>query len=216
MPTMDRIRDRGRRQARALGRALAQELLEARLAARVSQTVVAQAAGLCQSRISRTERAERPMPRLDELAQHCAALGLALSARPYPEGSPVRDAGQLRLIGRLRQLLSAGFRWRTEVPVGDDGDLRAWDVVLDGPGVVAIDAETRLRDVQSLQRRTELKWRDSGVPCVVLLVASTHHNRAVLREHRAVLASTFPLDTREVLAALRAGRTPAANGIVVL
>jgi hypothetical protein len=156
------------------------------------------------------------MPRLDELTRHCAALGLRLSLRAYPDGSPVRDAAQLRLLERLRPLVAGRFGWRTEVPVGAVGDLRAWDVVFDGPERVAIDAETKLRDMQALQRRVELKWRDSGVPIVVLLVASTHHNRAVLREHRESLRSTFPLDSREVLAALRAGRAPAANGIALL
>jgi len=195
---------------------MAQELREARLLAGVSQTRIALAADLRQSRVSRTERGDGPMPRLDELARHCAAVGLRLSLRAYPDASPVRDAAQLRLLERLRPLVAGRFRWRTEVPVAEGGDLRAWDVMLDGPARIAIDAETKLRDIQALQRRVELKWRDSGVPCVVLLVAATHHNRAVLREHRSALASTFPLDTRETLARLREGRAPAANGIVLL
>ena len=51
---------------------------------------------------------------------------------------------------------------------------------------------------------------------IVLLLADTRHNRRVLREHREALRSTFPLDTRAVMAALRAGELPSANGIVVL
>jgi hypothetical protein len=156
------------------------------------------------------------VPRLDELAQHCAALGLRLSLRVYPDGSPVRDAAQLRLLERFRPIVASHFRWRSEVPVAGHDDLRAWDVVLDGPALIAVDAETRLRDVQAVQRRIELKRRDSGLPLVILLVASTHHNRSVLREYRAALASTFPLDTRVVLAALRAGRAPDGSGIVLL
>ena len=104
------------------------------------------------------------------------------------------------------------------MPVAGPGDLRAWDAVLDGPARIGIDAETRLHDVQQVQRRTELKRRDSGVPHrPVLLVTSTHHNRRVLREHRAALASTFPSDTGRghgVLCALAAA--PPGNGIVVL
>ena len=95
------------------------------------------------------------------------------------------------------------------------GDPRAWDVVLDGPGTIGIDAETRLRDVQAIQRRSELKWRDAGLDRLVLLIAATHHNRVVIREHRAALASTFPADTAEVMTALRRGQLPARNGIVV-
>jgi transcriptional regulator with XRE-family HTH domain len=216
MATMDRARDRGDRHARKLAAMVAQELRETRLSAGVSQAQVAQVAGLPQSRVSRTERIDGPAPRLDELARHCAVLGLSLSLRMYPEASSVRDAGQLRLLERLRAVVSSEFRWRTEVLVAGHGDLRAWDAFLDGPAEVAIDAETRLHDIQALQRRTELKLRDSGVACVVLAVAGTEHNRAVLKEHRAALASTLPLDTREVLAALRSGRAPAASGIVLL
>ena len=87
---------------------------------------------------------------------------------------------------------------------------------LDGPGAVAIDAETRLRDMRSLQRRLELKWRVSGAPRLVLVALDSGHNRSVIREHRAALASTLPLDTQEVLAALRSGDAPRANGIAFM
>jgi transcriptional regulator with XRE-family HTH domain len=216
VPSVERIRAKGAHQARSIAISIAQELRDARIAAGLSQDQLASAAGLRQSRISRTERAELPTARLDELVRHCVALGLRLSVRPYPAGTPVRDAAQLRLLARFRGMLDASYTWRSEVPVGGKGDLRAWDALLEGPGVVAIDAETRLRDMQALQRRTELKQRDSGVPCVVLLVADTHHNRAVLRDHRPVLASTFPLDTRAVMSALRAGRVPSASGIAII
>ena len=199
-----------------MARSVACELLEARLAAGVSQMQVARAAGLAQSRISRTERAAVPHARLDELSRQCAVLGLKLTLRAYPEGVPVRDAAQLRLLLRLRAVVSERFGWRSEVPVAGQGDLRAWDVVLEGPGLLAIDAETRLRDIQALQRRLELKWRDGGMPRLVLVVAATHHNRAVLREHGASLASTLPLDPRRTLAALRAGQVPPENGIMLL
>jgi transcriptional regulator with XRE-family HTH domain len=213
MGTRESARDRGQRQARALVYSIGQELRQARIAAGLSQAHVARAAGLWQSRISKTERAEPPFARVDELALHCAALGYRLASKAYPEGSPVRDAPQLDLISGLRAIVSNVFRWRTEVGLDIPGDRRAWDVWLDGPGVVAIDAETRIGDMQSLQRKLELKLRDSGSPRLVLVVSDTQHNRRVIREHRAALASTLPLDTREVLAALRQGEVPRANGI---
>jgi len=216
MPTTERARDRGRRQASSALLALAAELRDARRAAGLSQGHVARIAGLNQSRVSRTERAQRLPPRLDELAMHCAALGLRLSVRAYPEGTPARDGGQLRLLERFRSEVHPGIAWRTEVPVGGPGDLRAWDAVLDAGVPIGIDAETRLHDIQALQRRLELKRRDSGIPRVVLVVASTRHDRTILREHRAALASTFPLDTAVVMAALRAGEAPPENGIVVI
>ncbi|MEA2025554.1 MAG: hypothetical protein U9O18_02575 [Chloroflexota bacterium] len=181
-----------------------------------NQDHVAQVAGLSQSRISRTERADRLPARIDELAAHCAVLGLRLSLKAYPDGSPVRDAAQLRLIERFREPLDPQFLWRTEVLIGGEGDLRAWDIQLGGPGSIGIDAETRLHDIQALQRRFETKWRDSGVDRLVLLVASSRHNRRVLAEHRDALLSTFPADTPEIMAALRRGRLPGSNGIVIL
>ena len=195
---------------------LGAELREARVAAGVSQAHVASVAGLTQSRVSRTETGQRLPPRLDELGRHCSALGLRLSLKAYPEGLAVRDAAQLDLLKRLRGRLGAGLGWKTEVLVGDYGDLRAWDAVIIGPTSVGVDAETWLRDIQAIQRRTEAKWRDSAVEQAVLLVAATRHNRAVLREYRHALVSTFPLSSEAVMHELQAGRIPQANGIVLL
>jgi transcriptional regulator with XRE-family HTH domain len=216
MPPTERARDRGRRTARHLISELANELREARLAAGLSQRSVAQAAGLTQSRISQTELARRPGLRFDEACRHAAVLGLRLSTKTYPEGTPVRDGPQLRLLERLHVQIHGALGWRTEVLVGGFGDQRAWDAVIDGQGSVGVDAETRLRDIQATQRRCEAKWRDSGVDRIVLLVAATTHNRTVLRAHRMALWSTFPADTAEVMRALRKGELPPRNGIVIL
>jgi transcriptional regulator with XRE-family HTH domain len=215
MAASDRVRDRGLRQGRWIRQAIGRELRDARLAAGLSQRRVAHAAGLSQPRVSRIEQAVDTPARVDELAMMCAALGMRLSVKAYPEGQPVRDAAQLRLLERFRARLGSRFRWLSEAPIGGFGDLRAWDIRLDGSGSIGIDAETRLHDIQALQRRCETKWRDSGVDRIVLLVARTHHNGAVLRTHRDALASTFPADTSETMAALRRGRLPDRNGIVV-
>ena len=166
--------------------------------------------------ISRIERNARPRLTIDEASVVCAVLGLHLHVKAYPAGSPVRDAAQLRVATRLRPHVSERFIWRTEVAVGGHGDLRAWDVHLSGPARIGIDIETRLHDMQALQRRLELKLRDSDVDLVVLVVAGTRHNRRVVREHRAALLSTLPLDTAEVLAALRSGEAPRASGLVLI
>jgi hypothetical protein len=65
-------------------------------------------------------------------------------------------------------------------------------------------------------RRCALKMRDGGIRIVILLVADTIANRRMLALHREDLRTNFPLDTREVLLKLAAGKPPAASGIVVL
>ena len=103
------------------------------------------------------------------------------------------------------------------MPVDRAGDSRAWDAVLRGAGVrIAVEAETRPRDVQELDRRIQLKLRDSLIDRVILLVAATRSNRAVLREMRAALAATYPIPGPRALAALEAGRDPGGNAIIAL
>jgi len=107
--------------------------------------------------------------------------------------------------------------WRFEVPLGRPGDQRAWDaVLLVGAAELAVEAETRPRDVQALQRRVALKRRDDpSVSGVVLLLADTRHNRQLLRGHGEVLRADFPLEAHEVLRALSDGRDPGGSGIVL-
>ena len=82
--------------------------------------------------------------------------------------------------------------------------------------LVVFEAESRLRDAQALDRRCQTKLRDGAADVLVLLVNDTAHNRAFLAEHREALRSTFPLDGRQVLRALRAGRTPEGNGLLLI
>jgi hypothetical protein len=56
----------------------------------------------------------------------------------------------------------------------------------------------------------------AGVTRVILLVADTALDRDVLRAHRELLRDRYPLDSREILAALRVGRCPDRGGILVL
>ena len=96
------------------------------------------------------------------------------------------------------------------------GDLRSADVVIDGPSVdEMVEAETRLNDLQALERRVRIKQRDLGVRRVILLVADTRHNRSVLSAHPEVV-ERFPVSTRACLAALRLGRDPGGDAIVLL
>jgi hypothetical protein len=146
-----------------------------------------------------------------------AMLGLDIPLRAYPNGDAVRDAAQLALLARFRAQLPANVRHRTEVPLGIGGDRRAWDEVVQAVDwSLAVEAETRIRDVQALNRRIALKCRDGGVDRVLLLVADTRHNRHVLRLAADEFAAAFPIRGRDALEALLAGRRPAGSSVVLL
>lgn len=217
MATRERRVDRAREQAARIIRTTAAEIRQTRRGSALSIRAVASSVGLSESTFGRIERSELPNVTVVQLATACAAVGLRFSARAYPDGDPIRDAGQIKLLERFRRQLPSSIAWRTEVPVPIQGDLRAWDGHCRfGRVVVGVEAETRLVDIQAVDRRIGLKARDAGIAIVILLVADTVTNRRRLAEHREALRASFPLDTRAVLAAVRAGRPPHAGGIVVL
>jgi hypothetical protein len=153
------------------------------------------------------------------LARLLAVVGLDLSARAFPVGTPIVDAAQRKLLEMLRRRTSPNLTGRFEVPLPIHGDLRAWDAVVSAEkaGRVAIEAETKLRNLQALQRRVPLKKRDDpSIGAVVLLIAGTRANRAVLRVEEDSLTSDYPTPRRELLDSLSAGNLPSGNGIVVL
>ena len=149
-------------------------------------------------------------------AELSAFLGMDLSVRQFPAGPPLRDAGHIALLARFDEVVAPAFRITREAPMPIAGDGRAWDRRLDGPASIGVEAETRPSDLQALEREIALKVRDSGVDRAILLLARSRHNRELLRTQLPALRQSFPLGTREVLAALRAGRDPGANGLVVL
>jgi transcriptional regulator with XRE-family HTH domain len=191
------------------------ELVLARQAAGLSREDVGRRCGLTRSAVERLERRRRRTT-LAELACIGGVVGLDIRMNAYVGGDRIRDAGQQRLLGRLKRELDPNLRWRTEVPLSSDGDRRAWDAVISTPGWrIGVEAETVLLDVQMVERKVELKRRDGGVDHVMLLVADTRRNRLALASALAAFAG-FPLRTRDLLAALRAGRNPGASGIAVL
>jgi transcriptional regulator with XRE-family HTH domain len=217
MATRQRRLDRGLDQAQRVSRQTGAEIRLTRRGAGISIRAAAASVGMSESTFGRIERARLPRVTVAQLAMASAAVGLRFNGRPYPDGDPVRDVAHARLLQRFRIELPVRTPWRTEVPLPIDGDHRAWDAecVLDKT-TIAIEAEMRLFDVQALDRRIALKRRDGGRSIVVLLVADTHANRRHLAEHREALRPSFPLDSRAVLAAVRAGLSPSASGIVLL
>ena len=213
--TYDSAVARGRRIGRAERRRAGDQLRIARASAGLSQRKLGAMVGLSHSAIGRMERGLVQRITVDRLGLVAAVLGMDLRIGLFPTGSPIRDAAHLALIKRLRARVPTSLRWRTEVPVPIDGDLRSADVVIDGESVDAmVEAETRLDDLQAMERRIYLKQRDFGIRRVILLVADTRHNRAVLDAHPELL-DRFPISTRACLIALRECRDPGGNAIVL-
>ena len=209
----------GKRLQSELGR----ELRDARLARGLRQSDVARSIGVSHSRVGRVERNALRNLGLADAARHGATVGLRLYAHFYPTGGGLRDAAQLALLRRFRIRIGDLWHWQLEAPLNVAGDLRAFDALLTAtrapggsPITVAVEAITRLRDVQAQLRDLTLKQRDGQVLRLVILVAATHANRTALRSAADVLATAFPLGTRATLAALAAGADPGANGIVLL
>jgi transcriptional regulator with XRE-family HTH domain len=190
---------------------------DARLSAGISQRALGDAVGVSGAHIARLERAQVEGASVVLLSRVFAVLGTRLSARPYPEGPPLRDVAHARLLARFKSRLPATIRMRTEVPLRESGDLRAWDGELEVGGYTCkIEAEPVMHDLQATDRRISLKLADDGIERVVLLVADTRRNRRVLREFRPLLETRYPANTREILHHLRDGRLPSRSGVVVL
>ena len=195
---------------------LGSELRGARRMAGISQDTLGAAAGLSGSEVGRIERGEAPWLTTVHAARLLSAVGLDLWVRAYPGGSPVRDAAHLRLLARFEARLPASVHCHREWPIPDSRDRRAVDLFLAGlPLRTGVEAETRLEDVQALQREINLKRRDAGLQRMILLVADSVRNRDILRS-TAALPQSLPLGTRAVMAALGRGQDPGADGIVVL
>jgi len=217
MPSRERIVDRGTRRGTALVLELGREIRTARVEHGLSQESVGRAVGLSDTEVGRIERGVIRTVSIIQIARLLAAVGLELSARAYPSGSPIRDAPQLVLLGRLRALVSPRVTWRAEVLIGPPGDLRAWDAMLLVAGHrVGVEAETRLTDIQAVERRIALKCRDSGVDQAILLLSDTRSNRIALRTFETMIRDSFPIIGRDALRALRDGRAPGGNAVILL
>lgn len=189
----------------------------ARLAAGLTQSVVAEAAGMSRAELSRIERQRAPWLDITAAATLCAVVGLDLWLRAYPGGDPVRDAAHVALIGRFLAYVTAPLSIRTEVPIDRPGDPRAWDAMIaDHTTVVGVEAETRITDSQALERRLALKRRDGRIERVIIVISDSRANRSALRLVRSRLRADYPLDTPELLSALGFGRLPQAGGVAMI
>lgn len=96
------------------------------------------------------------------------------------------------------------------------GDLRSGDGMIEGVfGGFLTEAETRLTDLQAVERKALLKKRDLGATRLILLVADTPNNRRVLDLHPE-LRERFLVGTCACMAALARGEDPGGDCLVVL
>ena len=215
MPTRERPADRGRRLARDDLTSLRGELRRARIGSGLSLRAVAAASGLSHVTVFRFERGMLDALDVTQLGALASVLGMDLRLRAYPAGDALRDAAQIRLLERLRMHLHGTLRWRTEVPV-TAGDRRAWDAVIAGSTwVLPVEAETVLADLQAVERRIERKRVDAGANHVLIAVTDTRRNRTALRAAPGAFGG-FSRDRRPVLRALRSGRDPDTDAIILL
>lgn len=198
-------------------RALVESGRAAREQAGLTQLDLATALGWPREKVTRLEGERLNRIRTTDLVAYLAACGLTLRLHAYPDGPPLRDIGQLSATRRFLGEIASSWRAKLEVPLPISGDRRATDLVLiSAEARISVEIFTRLRDAQAQLRGAFLKWRDSGNSRLVVVLAASRTNRAVLANLRDLLVEDFPLDTRGTMAALRAGRLPRANGIVLI
>jgi transcriptional regulator with XRE-family HTH domain len=217
MPTRLTLRNAAAQRSAASLAYIGRELRIARREHGLSQAAVAQAAGLSRSKVSRVELGKDRRLSVADATALLAAVGLDLSLKTYVGGNPARDAASTALLERFRLRIHAALGWQTEVPFPIQGDRRAWDALVTGPDwSLGVEAETHPDDRQALERRIAIKARDGGTTRVVLLLARTVANRQFVQLHEEALRRRFPVGQREALGALRAGRLPAGDALILL
>ncbi len=216
MGSRQRAVDIGAERARAALARLTAEARTARLLAGLSQRDVAGSLDISRSQYSRIERGRSPDLTLDMAIRLFTVLGHDLAVRAYPSGDPIRDAAQSALLGRLCARCHPSIRWATEVPLPIPGDLRAWDATAIWTVRIGIEAETRVRDLQALERRLALKQRDGGMDRVLLLVLDSRLNRQVLHQHADWVMTRFPVPGRRALELLGAAVDPGGDALILL
>jgi len=214
-----RRKDLDRAKASEVVRRLGRDLRTARLALGLSQAYVGRRAGIAQSTLSEIERGRCAVD-LTTVFRIAGAVGLQPVVNLYPNGRVrLRDTGQLAIANLL--IARAGPAWRPilEHPIGQAPDSRAADLVFVSTlEVLDLEIERNLADVQAQMRSGMLK-RDAlaeryKVPVrFVLVLPDTPRLRAIVAEAPA-LNSVLPMNSSDVLAAIRKGTALGGDGIL--
>lgn len=215
MAGRETISQRSRRLGRGWSHRIGSELRAARVGAGLSQRDVGRRIEMSHSMVGRIEAGVVRHLSLERVLAIAGVVGLELHIGLYPTASPVRDRAHLALLARFRSLLGPGLRLRIEVPMPAPGDLRSVDGLIDGAFDAMVEAETHVDDTQSLVRRIHAKQRDLGGMRVILVLSDTRHHRALLATRPEAFAG-FTIVPRLTRAALRAGRDPGGDSILLV
>jgi transcriptional regulator with XRE-family HTH domain len=203
----------GDRELRRTAFRFAEDFRELRLRVGVSQRAIAIAIGVDRSVITRLERGD-PSVSPAVRARACAALGADFRMQLYHERAAlIYDAGHARLVDRLVSMVGRG--WRTELELALPGR-RSVDACHFSPSTIVVaEVETRVRRLEQIQRELKSK-QDSAIAQfglerpihVVLALPPTHHHRALIREHPALIRTAFPARSAQIRAALADAALP--------
>ena len=219
MATAERRYQRARRRAQTTLTDVAREIRDARLMAGTSQAAVAKAARISRSNVSRIEAGKMAHLSIAEAVILADAVGLDLSVKAYPGRSPTRDAGHATKLLDFLAHVAQPLRFSLEVALPAREDVieqRAWDAMIFSPeGDIGIELEMRLYDLQAQARRILLKWRDGGSDRLLLLIANTASNRAVLRLYPEYLVDLPRLSKATVLTQIGKGERPPSGHVLI-
>ena len=157
---------------------------------------------------------------LDTLCAVGAAVGLRISVKAFPSWQPsLRDSGQLRVAEYLVAQAHGSLKPTLELPVGDPYG-RAADIVFFGPTeIIHAEIERRVPDLQAPVRaanvkRAALQDQHARRVRLVLAVEDTHRNRSLITPHAALIRTTLPASSGEIMRSLRGGTPLGRDGLL--
>jgi len=146
-------------------------------------------------------------------------VGLDVVLRTYPGNQPsLRDTGPMRLVEQLVTQTNPAWQPQVELPIGQHGE--SIDICFFGPEeIIDGEVERMATDFQGQYRRADQKRQALAAQHrrpvrLVLVIEDTRRNRAALSPHVAVIPTVLPAGSREVLGALRSGRSLGRDGLL--
>lgn len=205
------------RMARETSLGFGREVMLARSNQALTIPAAARLAGVAPRTQRRVESGD-PAVGIWTVCKVAAPLGLKIWGRAFPAVTPsLRDTGQLAIAEILRAAASPGHRVILEHGLGNG---RAIDVVMLSPDeIAAVEIERLLADLQAQYRsadakRTELAALHQRPVRLVLTVEDTRRNRAVVRDHAALVAAMLPAGSREIMRAIRSAEPLGRDGLL--